>query len=106
MDIMMGNTIKVSRAIVPEDVDNGEVLQVHPRDFKVGFREGEGGVDDDMDGNNGKGRVYFSPLEIMFRTNLDGRRGGEAEGDDGAVNRKMSKLSFSSIGLKGSQLPV
>ena len=102
----MGNTIKVSRAIVPKDVDNGEVLQVHSQNFKEGFSEGEGGVNDNMDGDDGKGRIYFSPLEIMFRANLNGRRGSEAEGNNRVVNGTVSKLSFSPIDLRGPQLPV
>ena len=50
MNVMMGNTIKVSRAVVPKNMDNREVLQVSSCNIKEGFCEGERRVDDDVDG--------------------------------------------------------
>ena len=63
-------------------------------------------MDEDMEGDYWEGRVDFSPLEIVFRTDLD--RGGcsETEGDDRFVNGTMSKLALSSICLKGAKLSV
>ena len=97
----MGNTIEVAWTIVPEDVDNGKVLQMSPSDIKEGFSKGEGGVNDDVDGNYRERRVYFSPLEVMLRAYLNRGRGSETEGDNGAVNRTVSELSFRPIGLEG-----
>ena len=97
----MGNTVEVAWAIVPKDVDNGEVLQMSPSDVKEGFCKSEGGVDDNVDGNYRERRVYFSPLEVMLRTYLNRGRGSETEGDDGTVNRTVSKLSLSLVDLKG-----
>ena len=73
-----------------------------PRYFKAGFSESERRVDDNVDSNNREGRINLSPLEIMLRADLDGRRRSEAKGDDGAVNGMMTKLSLSLINLKGS----
>ena len=97
----MGNMVKMTRAVVPEDMDDGEVLEMGSRDVKEGFSKGKGGVYDNVNGNYGERGINFSPLEVMFRTNLN--RGGrsKAEGNNGAINWSMAKLSFSSIGLKG-----
>ena len=45
----MGNTIEVMRAVVPKDVDDGEVFKVSPCNVKEGFCKGERGMYDDMD---------------------------------------------------------
>ena len=50
MNIAMGNTIKVSRTVVPKNMDNREILQVGACYVEEGFRECEGGVDNNMDG--------------------------------------------------------
>ena len=100
MNIMMGNTIKMSRAIVPKNVDDREVLQVGSRDIADGFGECKGWMNDDVDSNNGEGRVDFSPLEVMLQANLDGRGRSEAKGDDRTINGAMPKLSFSPVNLK------
>ena len=70
-----------------------------PRNVEEGFCKCEGGVDDKVDGNDGKRRVNFSPLEVMFGTDL--YRGGcsETEGDDGFVNGAVPELSLSPVGL-------
>ena len=47
----MRNMVEMSRAIVPKNMDNGEVLQMSPCNVKEGFGEGECGVDDNVDGN-------------------------------------------------------
>ena len=47
----MGNTVEVSRAIVPKNVNNWEILKMSPRNFKERCFKGEGGVDEDVDGN-------------------------------------------------------
>ena len=41
MNIMMRNTIKVARAVVPEDMDDREVFEVGPRNVKKGFCKSE-----------------------------------------------------------------
>ena len=102
INIVMGNTVKVTGAVVPQDMNNREILEVGACNIKEGFWEGEGRVDDDVDGNNSQGRVNFSPLEVMFRANLNGRWRSKTEGDDGMINGTMTELSFSFIGLKGS----
>ena len=101
MNIMMGNMIKVARTVVPKAVDNGEVFKVSPGYVEQGFREGEGGMDDDMEGYKDERGINFSPLKVMFRTGLNGRGGSEAEGYNRSVNRTVTKLAFSSICLKG-----
>ena len=102
----MGNTIEMSRAIVPKNVDNREVLKMSPCNVKEGFCEGERGMDDDVDCNQGEGRIDFSPLEVVLGTDLDRGGCGEAEGDDGFINGAMPKLALSSVSLKGTKLPV
>ena len=47
----MGNTIEVSRTIVPKNVDDWEIPEMSPRDFKIGYFKGEGRMDKDVDGN-------------------------------------------------------
>ena len=51
MNVMMGNTIKVARAVVPKYVDDWEILKVSSCNVKKGFGKGKGGVDNDMDSN-------------------------------------------------------
>ena len=46
----MGNTIKMVGAVIPKDVDDWEILKVSACYVKEGFGEGEGGMDDDVDG--------------------------------------------------------
>ena len=48
----MGNTIKVVWAVVPQNVDDGEVLEMSPRNVKEGFSKSEGRMDDNVNGNN------------------------------------------------------
>ena len=48
---MMRNSVKMSRTVVPKNMDNGEIPKVSPRNFKVRLFKCEGGVDDDVDGN-------------------------------------------------------
>ena len=72
-----------------------------PRNVEERLGEGKGGMDDNMNSDYRKGGVNFSPLEVMFRADLNGRRGGETEGDNGAVNRTVSELSFRPISLEG-----
>ena len=98
--------IKMPWTIVPENVDDREVLQVGSCNIEEGLGESKGWMDDNVDGNYGKGGIDFSPLEVVFGANLDGRGRSEAEGDDRTVNGAMTKLAFSPISLKGSQLPV
>ena len=47
----MRNTIEMSRAVVPKNMDNGEVLQMSSCNVKEGFCEGKGWVDEDVDGD-------------------------------------------------------
>ena len=47
----MGNTIEVSRTVVPKNVDDWEVLEMSSRNLKIRCFKGEGGMDEDMDGN-------------------------------------------------------
>ena len=49
----MGNTIKVARAVVPQDMDNGEVFEVGACDIEEGFGKSEGGMNDNVDGDDG-----------------------------------------------------
>ena len=53
MDIVMGNTIEVAWAVVPQDVDDGEVLKMGSCDIEEGFGKGEGRMNDNVDGDNG-----------------------------------------------------
>ena len=50
MNVVMGNTIKMVRAIVPKNVDDWEVFKMGSCNVKEGFRKGKSGVDDDVDG--------------------------------------------------------
>ena len=47
----MRNTVEVSRAIVPKNMNNGEVLQMSSCNVKEGFCKGERGMDDNVNGN-------------------------------------------------------
>ena len=47
----MRNTVEVSRAVVPKNVDDWEILEMSPCNFKERCFKGKGGVDDDVDGN-------------------------------------------------------
>ena len=46
----MGNTIEVSGAIVPQNVYDREILEMSPRNLKIGYFKGKGGMDEDVDG--------------------------------------------------------
>ena len=48
MNVMMGNTIKVARAVVPKDVNDGEVLKVSSCNVKEGFCKSERRVYDNV----------------------------------------------------------
>ena len=47
----MRNTIEVSRAVVPQNVNDWKVFKMSPRNLKIGNFKSKGGVDKDMDGN-------------------------------------------------------
>ena len=74
--------------------------------MELGFSEGEQRMDDNVEGNECEGQIYFSPLGVVFRANLNGGRRGEGEGYNRSINGAVSKLSFSSINLKGAKLPI
>ena len=101
VDIVMGNTIEMSWTIVPQDVNDREVFEMGSRNVEEGFSKGEGRMNNNVDGDKGQRGVDFSPLEVVFRANLN--RGGrsKAERNNGAINGTVAKLPFSSIGLKG-----
>ena len=100
VDIVMRNTIEMAWTIVPQDMNNREVLEVGTSYVEKGFGEGERRMNDKMDGNDGQRRVDFSPLEVMLRAYLNRRRGSEAERDDGSINWAMSKLPFCPVSLE------
>ena len=100
VNIVMRNTVKMARAVVPKDVNNREVLQMGSRDVEQGFCECKQGMDDGVDGNNGERRIDFSPLEVVLGADLDRGWRSKAEGDNRAINRTMTKLSFGPISLK------
>ena len=52
MDIVMGNTIEVAWAVVPQDMDDGEVFEMSSCDVEEGFGKSEGRMNDNMNGNN------------------------------------------------------
>ena len=52
MDIVMGNTIEVAWTVVPQNVDDGEVLEMGPCDIEEGLGKSEGRMNDNMDGNS------------------------------------------------------
>ena len=70
--------------------------------MELGFGEGEGGVDNKVEGNKSERGIGFSPLEIMFSSNLNRSGKGKVMRNDRPVNGVMAKLSFSPIDLKGS----
>ena len=47
----MGNTVEVSRTIVPKNVNDGEVPEMGSRNLKIRYFKGEGGVNEDVYGN-------------------------------------------------------
>ena len=47
----MGNTVEVSRTIVPKNVNDWEIPEVSSRNLKIRYFKGEGRVDEDVDGN-------------------------------------------------------
>ena len=49
----MGNTIEMAWTVVPQDMDDGEVLQVGACDIGERFGEGEGGVNNNVDSDDG-----------------------------------------------------
>ena len=106
VNVVMGNSIEMSWAIVPKDVNDGEVPKVSPSNLKVRLLKSEGGMNDDVDGNQSERRVDFSPLEVMFRAYLNRGWSSKTEGDDGFINGTMSELALSSISLKGTKLPI
>ena len=69
-------------------------------DVEEGFCEGKGRVDNDVYGNKWEWGIDFSPLKVVFGTDLDGRGGCEAKRDNRTVNRTVTKLPFSPISLK------
>ena len=101
MDIVMRNTIEVAWTVVPQNVDDGEVLEMSSSNIKEGFGKCEGWMDDDVDGDNGKGGIDLSPLKVVFRANLNRRRRSEAERNNGTIDWSMTKLSFCPICLEG-----
>ena len=45
----MRNTVEVSRTIVPQNVNDWKILEMSPRNLKVGYFEGEGGMNENVD---------------------------------------------------------
>ena len=98
----MGNTVEMLGTVVPQNMDNGEVFEMGACNIGEGFSESKGGMNNNVDGDNGQRGINFSPLEVVFRTNLNRGGRGKAERNDGSVNRPVAKLPFSSISLKSS----
>ena len=98
----MGNTVEMAWTVVPQNMDNGEVFEMSACNIGEGFGESKGGMNNNVDGDDGQRGINFSPLEVVLRTNLNGGRGSKAERNDGSVNRAMAKLPLGSISLKSS----
>ena len=49
----MRNTIEMAWTVVPQDVDDREVFEMGARDIEEGFGKSKGGMNDNVDSDNG-----------------------------------------------------
>ena len=69
----------MSGTVTPKTVYNREGFEMLGPKREEGFCEGEGRVDDEMEGDNGNSRLFVKPLEVVLRSYLD--RSGFCEGE-------------------------
>ena len=56
----------MTRAIVPEAMDDGEWFKVNGAKGKERFSKGESGVDEKVEGYYGNPRFLMKPLKVML----------------------------------------
>ena len=96
----------MTRAVTPKAVYNREGFEMLRTEGKEGFRECEGGMNDEVKGDNGNPRFLVEPLKIVLRPYLDGGRFGKGEVGSRAIEGPMMKLLVRKIGMEGSKLPI
>ena len=82
----------MTRAIAPKAMNNREGFKMLRPKGKKGFCEGKGRVDDEMKSYERNSRFLVKPLEVMFRSDLDGSRFCEGEVCGWAIEWAMKEL--------------
>ena len=82
----------MTRAVTPKAVYSGEGFEMLRTEGKEGFSKCKGGVDDEMECDDGNPRFLMKPLEVVLRSYLD--RSGFCEGEMGsrAIKGAMEEL--------------
>ena len=94
------------RAVTPKAMNNREWFEMLRAKGEEGFRKGEGGVDDEVKGYKGNSRFLVEPLEVMFRSYLDGSGFCEGEMGSRAIKGTMEELVVRQVRLESSELSV
>ena len=96
----------MTRAITPKTVNDREGFGMDGTKGEKGLAEGEGGVNNEVKGNQGNSRLLVKPLEVVLRSYLNGSRFCEGEVGSRAIESPMIKLVVRKIGMEGSKLPI
>ena len=92
----------MTRTITPKTMDNGKRFKMLRTEGEEGFCKGECRVDDEVKGYKGNSRFLVEPLEVMFRSYLDGSGFSEGEVCSGAIKGAMEELVVREVRLEGS----
>ena len=96
----------MTRAVTPKAVYNREGFEMLRTEGKEGFCECKGGMDNEVEGDNGNPRFLVEPLKVVLRSYLDGGRFCEGEVGSRAIEGPMIKLLVRKIGMEGSKLSI
>ena len=96
----------MTRAITPKAMDNGKRFKMLRTEGKEGFCKSKCRVDDEVKGYKGNSRFLVEPLEVMFRSHLDGSGFCEGEMGSRAIKGAMEELVVREVRLESSQLSI
>ena len=85
---------------------NREGFEMLGTEGKEGLSECKGGMDDEMECDDGNPRFLMEPLEIVLRSYLNRSWFGEGEMGSRAIKGPMIKLTVREVGMKGSKLSI
>ena len=82
----------MTRTVTPQAMDNGKRLKMLRTEGEERFSKSECRVDDEVKGYKGNPRFLVEPLEVVFRSYLDGSGFCEGEMCSGTIKGAMEEL--------------
>ena len=96
----------MTRTVTPKAMNNREGFKMLRTEGEEGFCKCKGGVDDEVEGDDGNSGLLVKPLKVVLRSHLDGSRFCKGEVGSRAIKGPMVKLLVRKIGMEDSKLSI